>query len=228
MCQRCYIPTGGLADVARPSLRATKGTILAVGVLASALLLGTSAALPLSKGIDAPALPGRTVETFTGLAQDAGRAGFATFLFLESVEEWVALVLDSGSLGGIDRVAVDYASTSRTLTLEAEDTEAANTATVLVSGTFIDTFVGGSEEGLSIEVSDGVQYLGLSAPSEAAGLRGYFFIFTHFSIQSLTIAPAILPPVVGLEGVTATGWAFIGGAAMVVLVAAVFALRRRP
>ncbi len=199
----------------------------AVMVIALPLLTGTAAASPIDEKSGQPSVRGMQTEVYTERAMEAGHEGYATFIYAESIEEWVALVYNATSQDGIDRVNVAFDDDSRTLTIEAEDALQDNGATVLVNVEVVDEFVKGGDGGLVIEVSEGVQYMGSTISDEVGGLKVYLFVLSHFSVQSITISPEVLPPIIVEEGLTATAWAFLVGGALLAASAAAFALRRR-
>lgn len=199
----------------------------AVMVIALPLLIGTAAAFPTDEKSKQPSVTGMQTEVYTERATEAGHVGFATFINAEGIDEWVALVFNAKSHDGVDRVSVALSHDSRTLTIEAEDAIHDNTATVLVNVEVVDEFVKGGDGGLVIEVSEGVQYMGPTLSDEVGGLNVYLFVLSHFSTQSITISPEVLPPVVTQEGLTATGWAFLGAGSLFAVTAAFIALRRR-
>ncbi len=198
-----------------------------VMVIALHLLIGTAAAFPSYVKSAPPSVEGMETESYTERATEAGHLGYATFVYAGSINDWVALVFNAASQDGIDRVSVVFSSDSRTLMIEAEDALHDNAATVLVNGAVVDEFVKGGDGGLLIEVSEGVQYMGPTISDTVGGLSVYLFVLSHFSIQSITISPEVLPPVLTQEGLTTTGWAFLAGGALLAVAAAIIALRRR-
>ncbi len=201
-------------------------------VIALHLLIGTAAAFPSYVASEPPSVEGMETESYTEQATEAGHVGYATFVYADGIDEWVALVFNATSQDGVDRVSVIFSSDSRTLMIEAEDALHDNAAIVLVNGGVVDEFVKGRDGGLRIEVSEGVQYMGPTISDTVGGLNVYLFVLSHFSIQSITMAPEVLPPVVPppvltQEGLTTTGWALLVSGALLAVAAAIVALRRR-
>lgn len=199
--------------------------------LASCLLLalqvGGGAALP-SPPIELPPIPGKIVKTAIGLAQNAGGLDNATFIFAEEDGPWAALVVNAGTEDGVDRVSLTYTSDTRTLTIEAEDAAPTNVVTILVNLEFVEALVAPPDGRLIVRISDAVTYQGLVASDDAGGEEVYVFVVTHFSVQTIRISPASLEPTLpDVYRLTLVGWAFVGIAALVVLLAAVAALRKR-
>ena len=190
-----------------------------------ALLFGSfSSAQPVQPPVDLPPVP-FDMESAVGVATGAGRTGVATFVFAEGIEPWSTLIVRAGTPDGIDKVTVTFSMETKTVSIQVEDGVPTNTVTVLVSKDFVATQVGSAEDGLSIEVSEAVNYLGVTASADAGGAEVYVFVVTHFSIQSIMISPSAL---VGADGLTAMGWAVIGAAVAVIVVAAGIALRKKP
>ncbi len=191
------------------------------------LLLGAFAAAQPQPPVELPPVP-FDIETAIGLATGAGGTGVATFLFAEDVEPWAALIVRAGTPDGIDRVTVTLSQEDRSVTIEAEDAEHTNVVTILVNKAFIDTYIASSENDLSIEVSDAVNYQGLTTSADAGGVNVYVFVIVHFSVQSLKLSAETLAPgaLLGSEGLTALGWTVVGLALAAIAVASLVVLRR--
>ncbi len=208
--------------------RTRTATIAMASLVGMALLLGALVSAQPEPPVDLPSVP-FDVETAIGLATDAGGTGVATFLFAEDVEPWAALVVHAGSPDGIDRVTVTLSQEDRTVTIEAVDADHTNVVTILVNKAFVDAYIASSENDLSLEVSDAVNYQGVVASADAGGVEVYVFVVTHFSVQSITLSAqtSALGTLLGPGGLTAMGWTVVGAALAAILVAGLVALRRR-
>ncbi len=92
----------------------------------------------------------------------------------------------------------------------------------------MEDLVAASDGSLIVEVTDAVNYAGLVASEDAGGEEVYVFIVTHFSVQTIRISPASLVPTLpDANLLSPVGWALVGVAALVVLLATVAATRRR-
>ncbi len=200
---------------------------LTISSLLMVLALGAGAAAP-APPVDLPPIPGKEVETAIGMAENAGGLGAATFVFAQEDGLWAALVVNASTSDGVDRVSVTYDSETRSLTIEVEDDLPTNVVTILVSGAFVEALVAGADGSPIIEIPEAVNYEGLVASEEAGGEEVYVFVVTHFSVQSIRISPALESTLPGVRGLTPVGWAFVGIAGLVVLLAAATALRKRP
>ncbi len=200
-------------------------TALLVGL---ALIFGSLASAQTEPPIELPSVP-YDIESAIGVATNAGGTGVATFIFADGVEPWAVLVVKAGTPDGIDRVSVTFSMETKTVTIEAEDAESTNVVTILVNKAFIDDYIAGTENELSIVKSDAVNYRGMTASEDAGGAKVYVFVINHFSIQSIEISPQTsgTGTILGAEGLTAMGWAVVSVAIAVILVAAVVALRKR-
>lgn len=207
----------------------TKAAIGTAALLMSmALVFGGLASAQSHPTIDLPSIPGMDIESAIGIATGAGGTGVATFVFADDVEPWAALVVNAGTPDGIDRVLVTFSMEDKTVTIEAEDEVSTNVVTILVNKAFIDDYIQSAESTLSIEVSEAVNYQGVTSSADAGGAMVYVFVITHFSVQSISISPtASGGAILGAQGLTTMGWAVVGAAIAVVLVAAVAALRKR-
>lgn len=209
--------------------RVVRTPLVAVAFLVGlALTLGSHVAAQPQPPVELPQVPYPDIESAIGVATGAGGTGVATFVFTEGEEPWATLIVDAGSPDGIDRVTVTFSLETETLTIEAEDAEPTNEVTILVNKEFIDAHLESSQNGLIVEVSDAVNYFGLTVSAEAGGTEVYAFVITHFSVQTIKLSPKILNgTLLGPDGLTTMGWASIGAAVTVVLVAAIVALRKR-
>lgn len=190
-------------------------------------LAASAGAIAQTPPVELPPIPGKTVETAVGLAENAGGFGAATFVFAEEDGLWAALVVDAGTEEGVDRVSVTYTPETRSLLVEVEDDLATNVVTILVNAGFVEDLVAEEDGGLTIEIPQAVNYEGRKASEEAGGAEVYVFVVTHFSIHSILLSPSGGLPFVPESGLTATGWVMVGAAAAIVLGAAGLALRRR-
>lgn len=197
-------------------------------LMSMALLVGALVSAQLQPPVELPSVPFDS-ESAIGLATGAGGTGVATFLFAEDVEPWAALIVRAGTPDGIDRVTVTLSQEDRTVTIEAEDADHTNVVTILVNKAFIDAYIASSENDLSLEVSDAVNYQGMMASADAGGADVYVFVVMHFSVQSITLSAQTSAPgtLLGPGGLTAMGWTVVGVALAAFLVAGLVALRRR-
>lgn len=209
---------------------------MAQALIAGALFMGLvllfgslASAQHVQPPVDLPPAP-FDIETAIGVATGAGGTGVATFVFADGIEPWSALIVRAGTSDGVDRVTLTLSMETRTLTIEAEDSVPTNVATILVNKDFVRTYVETAEDSLAIQVSQAVNYQGLTVSDDAGGAEVYVFNVTHFSTQTIKISPSALNGDVflGADGLTIMGWAVIGAAVVVTAVAAGIALRKRP
>ncbi len=190
-------------------------------------MAGSGASVP-APPVELPPIPGKSVEIAIGIAQNAGGRGVATFVFAQEDGLWAALVVNATTPDGVDRVSVAYTLETRTLTIEVEDEVPSNVVTILVNGAYVEDLVAASDGSLIVEVTDAVNYGGLVASEDAGGEEVYVFIVTHFSVQTIRLSPASLEltlPDANL--LTPVGWALVGVAVLVVLLATVIGTSRR-
>ncbi|NIN69504.1 MAG: hypothetical protein GTO63_33435 [Anaerolineae bacterium] len=203
-------------------------TLALAFLLVYTLTFGSLVAAQPEPPVELPPVPYPDIEFAIGVATGAGGTGVATFLFTEGRDPWAALVVEAGTPDGIDRVTVTFSMETKTLTIEAEDIEPTNEVSILVSKAFVVAFIESLEDGLVIEVSEAINYQGPTISADAGGAEVYVFVVTHFSLQSIRIFPKIVNDALfGDEGLTATGWAVVGVAVAVVVVAALVAVRKR-
>lgn len=192
-----------------------------------ALIFGSLSSAQPGPPVDLPPVPFDT-ESAVGVATGAGGTGAATFLFAEGIEPWSTLIVRAGTPDGVDRVTVTFSMETKTVSVQLEDEVPTNTVTVLVSTDFVATQIGSPEDS-RIEISEGVNSLGVNVSADAGGAEVFVFEVTHFSIQSIAISPSALDGgFLGAGGLTALGWAVIGVAVVIVVVAAGIALRKKP
>ncbi len=205
----------------------TKAFLTGALFLGLALIFGSLSSAQPGPPVDLPPVPFDT-ESAVGVATGAGGTGVATFVFAEGIEPWSTLIVRAGTPDGVDRVTVTFSMETRTVSIQLEDEVQTNTVTVLVSKDFVTTQIGSPEDGLSIEVSEAVNYLGVNVSEDAGGAEVFVFEVTHFSIQSIAILPTALDGgFLGAGGLTALGWAVIGVAVVVIVIASVVALRKK-
>ncbi|MFO7991358.1 MAG: hypothetical protein R6U61_03570 [Thermoplasmata archaeon] len=151
--------------------------------------------------------PVEGAEGYVNQARNASSYGAATFLQVEGYTPWAALVINAGNPDGVDMVTVTFDDETDTLTIEAQDSNDTNHASIMVNKAFADEYIADSEGNLDISTSDAVNYEGLDNSNESAGGGAvYVFHIEHFSTQTVSMSPVdendFEPPVDGGEAFT--------------------------
>ncbi len=146
-------------------------------------------------------------EGYVNQAQNAAAHGAVTFLQVEGYTPWAALTINAGNPEGVDLVTVSFDDETDTLTIEIQDSNHTNHASILVNKEFADKYIADSEGNLNISTTDAVNYQGMdNSNTSAGGGAVYVFHIDHFSTQYIYMSSLpgndFEPPVDGGEAFT--------------------------